>query len=44
MQVLTTTSRISNEETSQIALPVARRDVTAFGNLADSITAEVQAP
>jgi hypothetical protein len=40
MQVLTTVSRFLDEEDQQIALPVARRSAVAFGNLADSISAD----
>jgi hypothetical protein len=40
IQVLTTASRFITEEQSQIALPVAQRNVNAFGDLADSITAD----
>ena len=40
MQVLTTVSRFIDEESAQIALPVARRSAAAFGALADSISAD----
>ena len=40
MQVLTTVSRFLTEEDSQVALPVARRSAPAFGDLADSISAD----
>jgi hypothetical protein len=39
-QVLSTASRFLTEEGRQIALPVARRSAPAFGDLADSITAD----
>jgi hypothetical protein len=39
-QVLSTVSRFLDEEDQQIALPVARRSAVAFGNLADSISAD----
>jgi hypothetical protein len=38
MQVLTTESRFLDEERGQAALPVARRDIVAFGDLADGIS------
>jgi hypothetical protein len=41
VQVLTTVSRFIGEEGRQIALPVARRDAGAFGDLADSIDADL---
>jgi hypothetical protein len=40
MQVLTTASRFLGEEQRQIAMPVAQRSASAFGDLADSITAD----
>jgi len=40
IQVLTTASRFTTEEQRQIALPVAQRNVGAFSDLADSITAD----
>lgn len=39
-QVLTTEWRFLDEEGSQVAKPVARRDITAFGDLADAITGD----
>lgn len=39
-QVLTTVSRFLAEEERQVALPVAQRSATAFGDLADSISAD----
>jgi hypothetical protein len=39
-QLLTTASRFIAEEQRQIALPVAQRSAPAFGDLADSITAD----
>jgi hypothetical protein len=41
IQVLTTTSRFLDEERRQIALPVAQRNAGAFGDLADSINADL---
>jgi len=41
MQVLTTASRLFNEEQRQIALPVAQRSAAAFGDLAESIGADM---
>lgn len=41
MQVLTTASRLFNEEQRQIALPVAQRSASAFGDLAESIGADM---
>lgn len=41
IQVLTTASRFMAEERSQIALPVAQRHAGTFGDLADSITADL---
>jgi hypothetical protein len=41
IQVLTTTSRFLDEERRQIALPVAQRNARAFGDLADSINADL---
>ena len=38
MQVLTTESRFLDEERSQVALPVARRDISAFEDLAGWIS------
>jgi len=40
-QVLTTASRIINEEQRQIALPVAQRSAAGFGDLADSINSDL---
>jgi hypothetical protein len=39
-QVLTTVSRFIDEEQSQIALPAARRSAPAFGDLANSVSAD----
>jgi hypothetical protein len=39
--LLTTASRFISEEQRQIALPVAQRNVTAFGDLADSINTDL---
>jgi hypothetical protein len=39
-QVLTAESRFFDAENSQVALPVARRSITAFGSLADSISGD----
>jgi hypothetical protein len=41
IQVLTTVSQFLAEEGRQIALPVARRNVGAFGDLADSIDTDL---
>jgi hypothetical protein len=41
MQVLTTVSRFIDEERDQIALPVAQRNASAFGDLADSINSDL---
>jgi hypothetical protein len=41
IQVLTTISRFLDEERRQIALPVAQRNAGAFGDLADSINADL---
>jgi hypothetical protein len=41
MQVLTTASRFFNEEQRQIALPVAQRSRSAFGDLAESVGADM---
>ncbi len=41
IQVLTTASRIINEEQRQIALPVAQRSAAGFGDLADSINSDL---
>lgn len=41
MQVLTTASRFFNEEQRQIALPVAQRSASAFGDLAESVGADM---
>jgi len=41
VQVLTTVSRFIDEETRQIALPVAQRSAVAFGDLAGSINADL---
>ena len=41
MQVLTTASRFFNEEQRQIVLPVAQRSASAFGDLAESIGADM---
>ncbi len=41
VQVLTSASRFLDEETRQIALPVAERNVVAFGDLADSINSDL---
>ena len=40
MQLLTTVSRFTDEEQRQIALPVAQRSASAFGDLASSIGAD----
>jgi hypothetical protein len=40
MQVLTTVFRFLDEEQRQIAMPVAQRSASAFGDLADSISAD----
>jgi hypothetical protein len=40
-QVLTTASRFLDEERSQIALTVAQRNAGAYGDLADSVTADL---
>jgi hypothetical protein len=40
MQLLTTFSRFTDEEQHQIAMPVAQRSASAFGDLADSINAD----
>jgi hypothetical protein len=41
IQVLTTASRVLDEEQAQIALPVAQRNAGSFGDLADSINADL---
>jgi hypothetical protein len=41
IQVLTTASRVSGEEQRQIALPVAKRNAAAFGDLAESINSDL---
>ena len=41
MQVLTTASRFFDEEQRQIALPVVQRSASAFGDLAESIGADM---
>jgi hypothetical protein len=41
VQVLTTASRFIGEEAQQVALPVAKRNVVAFEDLADSINSDI---